>query len=163
MREEICELFEKNIALLSSSFSEAMSNVFREYKCLQDCGRKGELANVYISLLLSGVICKSEWFHIGLYDEKNMNDVTECSVLWGVDVIARGFYEYIDDLCSKLGRTERYNKSEMLIEEISKLIPIIECFLIEIIGSNGFDFAKGCRWHFGEYLGGTELIWRTSE
>ena len=87
IQTDINSLFENNISSLAESFGQALQNALGQYEKLRDTEagdliserhpdnessahdseQKGNLSNIYISFLLSSVLCKLPLLRIDLY------------------------------------------------------------------------------------------------
>lgn len=159
MPAELDALIEKNIGPLAVSLDKALQNALQEYKRLRQIGQKGELSHIYISFLLSGVLCKLPWLRIDLYDENALNDITECCADWDVPNISGKLYHDADALAKQKDRIKDYELERAWLDASNEYYQSFERLLPTIINQCPVTQKADCWWHFGHFLGSTVVVW----
>jgi len=159
MKTKLDELFEDSIDILSESLSKAVRSALEEYERLNDEGGKAEAPEyIYISFLLSGILCKLPWMHISLCDEHGQGDMTACFVPWDTPVISNDLYRSAE---AHAGKIKDYELEQLWVSMSGEYIKAFERFLPIIIKKSG-DLSQELKWHFGQYLIETAIVWEKS-
>ena len=161
---EIDALFERSIGPLAASLRGAVQAALNEYEKLVGSGQKGELAHIYISFLLSSVLCRLPWLRIDLYDENDRLDTCGCSVGWDVPQISEQLYRDAD--VAGIQQDEKpkdYQIEQAWLSASGEYIEAFERFLPTVICESGMSRDLGCRWHFGQLLGNTKTVFGGNE
>jgi len=156
MAIEFEKLFEGYIEQLADSLDEAVQAALSDYRKLQASGNKGHLSHVYISFLLSSVLCKLPLLRIDLFDENDKSDITECCAYWNVPCISNVLYRNADAM--KMNRVQDYEIEQSWLDDSSNYSQCFERFLPQIIEQCEAVKELNCQWHFGQYLGMTTVV-----
>ena len=151
-------LFEKNIGTLAASLDRTMQNGLKEYELSKQSGQKGELSHVYISFLLSGVLCRLPWLRIDLYDENDREDIIECFADWNVPSISSELYHDADILAEQAEQMEDYELEKAMFDASEEYFIGFERFMPQIITQSSMAQTVDCQWHFGQFLGNTVTV-----
>ena len=151
------DLFEKSVPQFVASLNQTVRDALLEYERMCQAGQKGELSYIYISLLLSSVICRLPWLRIDFCDENDRNDIAECCANWDVQFVSNALYRDIDASVEKKNMKD-YEIEHACFDASSEYSQSFEKFLPQIIDQ--YDVVKeiNCRWHFGQYLGNTIVV-----
>lgn len=163
MPTEFDALFERSLGSLSASLDKAVQHALEEYERLRQMGKKGGLSHIYISLLLSAVLCKLPWLRIDLYDENGLNDINECCADWDVPNISDKLYRDADTLAKQKDRMKDYELEQAWLDAADEYFGNFERFLPAIIGACPVMQKVDCRWHFGQFLGNTVVVRENSK
>jgi len=150
-------LFEKSIPILAASLNTAVQDALLEYEQIHQTGQKGKLSHIYISFLLSGVVCKLPWLRIDLCDENDRADITECYVCWDVSCISNELYNNVDAL-AKQNKMKDYEIEQAWLTASSDYSRCFEKILPKIIDQCEAAKTISGKWHFGQYLGSTAVV-----
>jgi len=156
MSIELEKLFEGNIEQLADSLDEAVQAALSDYRKLQASGNKGHLSHVYISFLLSGVLCELPLLRIDLFDENDKSDITECCAYWDVPCVSSALYSDVDAM--KKNRVQDYEIEQAWFDDSGSYSQCFERFLPQIIERCEAVKELNCQWHFGQYLGVTTVV-----
>lgn len=151
-------MFKKNIGVLAASLEKAVQNALKKYARLRQSGQKGELTYIYISFLISSVLCELPWLRIDLHDENGLNDINECCVDLDVSNISGNLYREVDTLAKQKDRMKDYELEQARLEASNKYSQSFESFLPLIISQCPVAQKVDCEWHFGQFLGSTVIV-----
>jgi len=155
MPTEINGLFEKNIDLLAADLDHILPGVLQDYQQLRQIGNKGELSHIYISFLLSGVLCKLPWLRIDLYDENDRGDTIDCFANWDTPVISDMLYHDVDMITKQDEWIEDYEVEQIWLDAAGEYFKGFENAMPRIIDKCASAHTVNCQWHFGQFLGNT--------
>jgi len=158
MPTELDLLFEKNINRLAGSLDKVLQSAQDEYKRLRKAGQKGELTHIYISFLLSGVLCKLPWLRVDLCDENERSDMTECSFVWDVQSISDKLYRDADMLKKQNDMIKDFESEQAWLDASDNYFRGFEKHLPQILRQCPTVKAVDCRWHFGQFFGKTAVV-----
>ena len=121
------------------------------------------MADIYISLLRSSVLCKLPWLRIDLCDEKGRNDLRKCSADYDVPVISEKIYNEAEKLMEQKRWDKDYKLQQAWLTASDKCFQMLEKYFSQIIGACDTSKTTNCRWHFGQFLGNTVAVWEGGE
>ena len=150
-------LFKLNIKALAASLDAGIQNQLNEYKTLQTAGLKGDLSYLYISFLLSGVLCQLPWLRIDLLDENDHLDLTECYVEWNVPAIAGHLYQSVEKM-AKENDMKDYELEQAWLDAADEYFRAFERYLPAIIDEGRAVKKLGCKCYFGSLMGNTVMV-----
>ena len=186
LQQDIRDLFENNIEKLAKSLGQALQIALVQYDKLSQSEpgdltsktsevselnslastthvHKGKLSNVYISFLLSSVLCELPWLRIDLYDENDIFDTIECFSDWDVNPISENLYRSADLLV-----LQQYEKENIRIEDHEKERIWLNLsgeyykgfghYMMHILNKCDIAYTINCRWHYGHLFGKTVVI-----
>jgi len=152
-------LFEKNIDSLSAALDKSVQTAMLNYEQLQETGHKGELACIYISFLRSSVLCKLPWLRVDLCDENGRNDLPECFAALNVPAISEKIYSEADKIKEQKSWTRDYQVQQAWINASGRCFQMFEKYFPQIINRSEASKITCCKWHFGQFLGNTVVVW----
>ena len=158
MPSELSGMFEQKMELLAKFLEKALAGALSQYGELRQAGQKGELKHIYISFLISGVLCKLPWLRIDLCDERGQNDSAECACEWDVSTVSDRLYRDADELAKKRERIKDYELDRLWLDLASRYMRVFEQSLPRIIGQCPVSHELNCQWSFGQYLGETVIV-----
>lgn len=158
MSAELDALFEKNTESLVASLDKSVQKALQAYEKLNQVGQKSELSHIYISFLLSSVLCKLPWLRIDLYDENDRSDMTECYADYDVPCIADKLYRDADTAAKQIDRIKDYELERIWLETSGEYYQAFEKYVPLIIEKCPVSKKLNCEWHFGQYLGSVVTV-----
>ena len=179
----IGSLFESSIGQLAESFGKALKGALAKYEELRlpataqqdhiidtkslltelSDKHKGELSHIYISFLLSSVLCKLPLIRIDLYDENDIADTLPCFAYWDAEEISHSLYKEAELIAERHFEEENVPMPEHEVER-AWLNLAEDCFghfercLPEILGKCEVAELEKCKVHYGHYLGSTVAL-----
>jgi len=121
---ELDAVFEKNIPLLAESLNTVIQGALIEYEQLRKAGKKGELSHIYMSFLLSSVMCKLPWLRVDFFDVNDLDDMTDCHVSWDVPCISDTLYHDVNDLAQLSSQMlHQRNRKSLLVYQTVRPLP----------------------------------------
>ena len=153
-------LFEMNTESLAASLDAAVRLALSEYEKLQGAGLKGELSHIYVSFLISSVLCRLPWLRIDLYDENGRLDMTGCMTEWDVPGISDRLYRDAEAAMAAMsGRADDCGAEALLLELSENCHRMFERFMPQIINRCAAARGLSCQWHYGLFFGGAATVW----
>jgi len=158
MQEKLDKLFNKNADSLAALLGQAMEDVLKEYDLIKQTDGKGEPAHIYISFLLSSVLCELPLLRIDVYDETAHSDMASCFTYLDMPVISGELYRDAEAFEKEKGRIKDYERAGILLMIAGEYSSGFEKHLLQIIEK--CDAAKqiDVKWHFGQFLGNTSVL-----
>jgi hypothetical protein len=159
--------FENSIESLANSFGQALNDALIRYEELRNSDnvseRKGKLSNIYVSFLLSGVLCNTPWLRIDLYDENSITDTIECFSNWDVQCISKNLYQRADLLAAQQYEKENIRVTDYELEQIwlnlsGEYFEGFKNYMPQILSQCETAQDIDCNWHYGHLLGRTVFI-----
>ena len=144
---------------LSKSLNIMVEELLMKHKQLHDSDEKGELGHVYLSFLMSSVLCKLPWIRIDFYDENDRADIVDCFLDWDVSCVSEQLYSDADIIAEQRELTEEYELEQIWLELADEYFEAFKRHLPEIISECKAAKDIECSWHFGQYLGNAETVW----
>jgi len=156
-------LFEKNIGWLSAVLDKSVRAALLEYEHLRETGQRGKLTDIYISFLQSSVLCKLPWLRIDLCDENGRDNPHECFSDLDMSIISKKIYNEADKLKEEKRWTKDYKVQQAWLNAAAKCYLMFEKHFPQIIAECEAAKTTNCKWHFGQFLGNTVVIWEGAE
>lgn len=170
-------LFKSNIITLATSLEQILQEALVCYELLThehnlgikmstDASKgKGKLSSVYISFLLSSVLCKLPWLRIDLYDENGLTDTLDCSSDWDASCISESLYCYADLIASKQFEDTRvhmldYEREQIWLNLSDEYFNRFEKYMPHILAQCEITRKVNCNWYYGQLFGQATLVWK---
>ena len=154
--KELDELFEQNIPALAEGLGKALGTALADWQA----GENGELSRIYVSFLLSGVLCKRPWLQIELCGEGGGMGISRQPSEWDVPEISARLYS--DAESKAIQQDERiadYDLEQLWLDMAEDYEQAFKRHMPEIIDKYSAAKTVDCEWYFGEYLGETTWVW----
>ena len=158
MQTELDKLLEKSIGALSISLDTAVRSALCNYEALELKDKKGELSHIYISFLLSSVLCKLPLLRIDLLDANGRNDMTECCIDWDVARFSDNLYRDANESAKQIERIKEYELEKLWLDAAKEYFQALEKYMPSIIEGCSVVHELKCQWHFGQFLGSTTIV-----
>ena len=161
---DVDALFEQNVGPLAKTLDIAVRAVAGGKGKLHSAGRKGRLGHIYISFLLSSVLCKLPWLRIDLYGENGRLGTSGRFAEWDVPDISEALYLDAAYAAAQQEDVLRdYEIERNWIESADEYFKAFERFMPRIIRESQASQEISCRWHFGHFYGSSVTVFEGIE
>ncbi len=98
-------------------------------------------------------MCRQPWLRLDLYDEKGLEDITECGAKLDVPIISDKLYQDSEIWAKQRDRTKYYELYQHWFEESIEYRRGFVNYFYQIVGQCDIAQELDCEWHFGEFKG----------
>jgi len=154
LSKEVITLLKRQAPALAASLGQALQVAFACYEELSD--QKGTLSHIYVSFLLSSVLCRLPLFRIDLNDENDLADIVPCYVEWDTPCITEHLYAQADLLASRQyvnSRMKEYEMEQLRLRLAETYFASMEAQLPLLLAQCDVASRTNIHWHYGYLYG----------